>query len=196
MLKAQFSSRYAAVLRRMQRLPRLVDQMADTVTKKDAIGVIETIQEGIRKGTFNLTPLKPETVERKRREGYSKPKTPLYGAGDDEANSYINALRIRKIKRGYRVYRSWAKHHKAGLPLRMLVQIHEEGTVIRRGNGVIVIPPRPVFRKGFNRYLRRRRRAENVQRVKDAMTLYIRTGSEAELRQFIRETKRSDFDEA
>ena len=88
MIEAKFSTNYGAVKARIRRLPILVENTADTFSKKDAVGLIDTFRNGLRDGSFGLEALKATTVATKQREGKRKPGTPLFGAGDDEDNSY------------------------------------------------------------------------------------------------------------
>lgn len=186
MINIRFSKNYEAVKSRIRRLPKFIENSADTVVKKDAVSLIDTFQEGIRKGTFNLEKLKPETIARKVREGKKQPDTPLYGEGDDVDNSYINMFKIRKIKKGYRVYARWAKH-ESGLQLRDLFSIHEQGRLIRRGDAIIRIPPRPAFLLASNKFVNKKIREENVEKVRDAMRTLIRQGNDTKFRKLISE---------
>lgn len=176
MIKIKFSDSYQAKIKRIRRLPKLVGQAADTSTKRDVEGIIEDFQDGIRKNNFPLARLKYSTIKGKQKKGYSKPSTPLYGAGDSEDNSYINIFIIKKLKKGYRIIPRWALHHEAGIPLRTLFFIHENGAIINNGKTLIRIPPRPAFRKAFQRYLRKREKAETSKDVKEAIRETIRTG--------------------
>lgn len=198
MVALNFSPNYEAVKKRIQRLPKLVDDAADTITKKDAVAIIATFQDGIRDGTFNLTPLKPATIDQKRRQGKPQPETPLYGDGDGSDTSYINMFKIRRIKKGYRIYARWARHHDAGIPLRTLFEIHERGALIKKTDGTIIrIPPRPAFQRAFNRHLVSRIAEENVQKVRDAIGRLLREGDEASFKKIIEKSRRDNrYDEA
>lgn len=183
MISAKFSTSYEAMKKRVQRLPKLIEDSADTFSKKDAVKLIEIFQEGIRDNSFGLEPLKDKTIQRKIREGKSKPTFPLYGDGDDENESYINMFRIRKIKKGYRVYARWAKHHEAPLQLRWLLDVHENGALIRHPNGAIIrIKPRPAFKKAYDRLLIEKLNKENADKVQKAMISLLKYGSENEFR--------------
>jgi len=197
MIEAKFSTNYGAVKARIRRLPKLVEQSADTFSKKDAVGLIETFRQGISDGSFGLEPLKPATVAQKQREGKRKPGTPLFGEGDSEDNSYINTFAIRRLKKGYRVFPRWAKHHKSGLTLRELFDIHEHGALIRMRDGTIIrIPPRPAFAKAFRRHLNKRKQQENVKSVQDAIDNLIKTGKTTKFNKIIKKTKETDkYDE-
>lgn len=182
MIKAKFSGTYNAKIKRIRRLPKLVKSAADTVAKKEPQKIIEDFQNGIRKNNFRLIPLTEETIKQKKRMLYSKPRTPLYGLGDGGTNTYINMFFIKKIKNGYRIVPRWARHHNAGIPLRVLFFIHENGAVINNGKTLIRIPPRPAFRLAFNRYLRRKMKGENTKDVKEAIIETIKTGKTTKFR--------------
>lgn len=192
MVGFRFSDNYEAVKSRIRRLPKLIEDSADTFTKKDAVGVIEAFQDGIREDGLNLEQLQPQTVIAKQREGFTQPETPLYGEGDANRNSYINMFGIRKIKKGYRVYARWARH-RSGLPLRDLFLIHERGALIGGpGGAVIRIPPRPAFNRAFARYLEKRLEAENVEAVQEAIRQYLETGVDAQFREIIAKDRETD----
>lgn len=183
-IKAKFSTSYAAKMARIKRLPRLVKESADTILKKDANGIIKEFRKGIKNNSFSLEALKEKTIEGKKRKGYSKPTVPLYGKGEGDGNSLINALAIRKLKNGYRIYKRKAKHHTANLSLESLLSIHENGALIRQRRGgktvLIRIPPRPVVDKAIQRYLRKKTREENTKQVRKAIRELIAQGKENE----------------
>lgn len=181
MAKAEFkfSTNFEAVRSRLRRLPKLVNSAMDSSTKKDVVSVIEAYQNGIRKNNFRLHPLTIFTINRKKAKGLTKPKTPLYGEGDSEKNSLINALAFRKLKNGYRLYRRKAKHYEADLTLEELLLIHEHGAIIKNGFGrgvVIRIPPRPVVDLAMNRALRKKKKGEPDKTIWKAINQLIRTG--------------------
>ncbi len=181
LFKFEFSDHYEAKRSRIRRLPTMVAGIADTHAKNRAVNLIETFRKGIRSDTFGLRRLKPETVKRKSRRGLSKPTTPLYALGDQEKKSYLNMMRVRRLKgRGYRVSPSWAKHHESELQLRHLFVVHEYGTVIRmRGGKIIRIPPRAAFTKAFQSMMLQLRNFEPpASEVKRAIVRYINTSRE------------------
>lgn len=210
----KFSTNFQAVKSRIKRLPKLVSETADTIAKKDAVAVIEAFREGIKQNTFNLKPLLEVSRQNKIKQGYSRPSNPLYGKGEDDDRSYINVLKIRKIKNGYRIFLSWKKHHSGNISLRLLFFIHEKGAIIRvtekmrvflhvvgihlkTTTNLIRIPPRPTFRKAFNRALRRKARQENVDAVKKAILQIIKTGNSSGFNKIKGNFKnRRRFDEA
>ena len=151
-VRFQYSKTFAAIKSRIRRLPKLVNNVMDASVKRDITNVITEYKAGIKRNNFNLEVLKPRTVRKKQRKGYPKPRNPLYGMGESQKNSLINALAFRKIKNGYRLYRRRAKHHEANLPLNVLLAIHEHGAIIKNGFGkgiLIRIPPRPVVDKAI-----------------------------------------------
>ncbi len=184
MIEFKFSQTYDAKIKRLKRLPRLVELAALSGTKQDAILLIEAFQDGIRNNSFGLIPLQPATIARKARQGLPRPRNPLYGRGDEvDRKSYLNMLRLRKLKNGWKVFPSWGKHHTSELSLRSLLQVHERGTIIKqvRGNKTVLIriPPRPALRKAHERFLRRRRKRELAQDMKRAISAFIKTGNTA-----------------
>lgn len=182
-VKVKFSSRYKAVQRRIRGLPKLVEGMLFATTKKDALNTIRNFRNGIRDNSFGLVELKTGTIRNKERLGMERPETPLYGRGEEERkNSYVNMLRFRKIKNGYRVFPSVAKHYSRRISLRLLYFVHEFGTLISGSNGAIIrIPPRPAFLEAIEKTLRERSLKENTQRVKRAITSYIKDGRRSHL---------------
>ena len=188
MIKPRYSQNYEAVKKRIQRLPKEVNDVINARIKRDAVETIEAFQDGIRNDSLGLQRLKPKTVEAKARMGYSQPETPLYGKGDDDPNSYINSLAIRKIKSGWRVYRRWVKHHKSWYSLRVLMDIHENGaTIIGVGGAVIRIPPRPAEALALRKVLARKEAAEDSDKVRRAILALTRRGDASQLRKVAKE---------
>lgn len=177
-LQIKFSTNYWAKLKRIQRLPKFFNDYMDTSSKKDAYGVIDEYRNGIKYNSFKLRPLKPATIEAKERKGFSKPSTPLYGLGEDSANSLINAFLVRNLKKGYRVAPRNAIHHTSSLKLKDLWNVHEFGITIRTKNAVIPIPARPAFFLAYKRYLIKKKKLEPTEKVRRAMVLFINTGKD------------------
>lgn len=194
-VQIQLSSSGRAKRLRIQRLPKQLELMADTFTLRDANELIKIFQEGIRDGTFDLEPLAPGTVASKRRAGLQRPRTPLYGQGDDQKRSLLNALLIRRTKNGYRVAPRAARHHTAALRLKQLLDIHENGAVIRHGDRVIRIPPRPAFTMAFRRLLIRLRRRDPAPEVVRALTSLVNDASDKLVRRLsdVSESDRAHF---
>lgn len=177
-VQAKFSNSFQAKVARIARLPQMMEDTMMGHLKGSATGVIEEFQDGIRMNNMGLQKLQDATIKGKLRKGYDKPETPLYGLGDKSEKSYINMLRIRKIKNGYKVYPSKAKHHSSGLALNDLFKVHEYGCTINMKNGTTVrIPPRPAFFKAYERQMTKMRKdkKETSTKVKKAITEFINT---------------------
>lgn len=198
-VKAKFSKNYWAMQKRIQRLPELFIGVMESKMKKDATGLIDEFQDGIRDNSFRLENLKDGTVKRKRQLGFERPKTPLYGEGDNKKkNSYINMMRIRKVKNGFKVRPSVGMHYSGDISLRTLFYVHNFGTIIKAKNGSMIrIPPRPAFTKAFGRMMRKRKMRENTDKVKDAMLTYIRDAKIGSLEQIEKQNEAglAKFDE-
>ncbi len=203
-----FSIKYEAVRSRIKRLPKLVEEAASAQVKRDGLNLIEFFQDGIRNSTFDLVPLEDSTIVGKRLQGYLKPETPLYGAGDEEEMSYINMLRIKKVgARKWLVFPSTDKHHTSALNLKSLLEVHEQGITISqtRKNAdtgedtevLIRIPPRPAFSRAFQKVLRTRLedQRESTAKVKEAVKNLILTGSELKFRELETNSNEKRFDE-
>lgn len=188
-VKAKFSNEYWAKIKRIQRLPKFMKESALTITRKEAEKIIEEYKTGIRKNSFGLIRLKKATIKQKKKKGYDKPTTPLYGAGDNEKKSLINAFKIRKIKKGYKLFLSWAKHHEGDLTLDYLFKIHAAGCLIK---GVIRIQPRPTFLKAFNRALKSKLTKETNEEVRAAIKHFIRTGNPKGFRKINRKKRSTE----
>ncbi len=200
-IKVKFSTHFKAVQSRLRRLPKIVEETLDTFAKRDCARVIKEYQKGIKQDLFPTERLHEKTIEIKAGKGYQQPDTPLYGKGEDEKNSLYNALAIRKIKNGYRLYVRWAKHHESDLTLRDLLNIHQRGALIqvtdkmraflhwlgihlRKDTAIIRIPPRPVKDMAVLKVLEKRRREEPAQKIRQAMAEYIKTGRDNLFRKY------------
>jgi hypothetical protein len=148
MIGFKTSTSFTDKLNRLKESKKHVKFTTESMLKREAIFFIKIFQDGIKNKQFGLQKLSQSTVTSKQRQGMQYPDTPLYGEGlDIDKRTYINALRIRKLKQGYNVYVSKAMHHSANKPLDYLFAIHELGCTIVRGNTATVIPPRPAFKK-------------------------------------------------
>lgn len=191
----EFSTTYDAKRKRIKRLPRLVRETVETLALKDALAVVIAYQEGIKQNNLRLDKLHPFSKERKIDEGYDRPNSPLYGAGDSLERTLYNALEIKKDGDRYRLRFSRKKHHDSKLTLSQLHRIHEEGALIRvtekmraflhfiglhlsTNTRIIRIPPRPAFRKAVARMLRQKKKRENTQEVKKAIQAVINENNE------------------
>jgi len=191
----EFSKTFDAKRRRMDRLPRLVKDTAETLALKDALAVVIAYQDGIKRNNFRLDKLHPFSKQQKIDAGYDRPNSPLYGAGDSLERTLYNALEIKKDGDRYRLRFSRKKHHSSKLTLSQLHRIHEEGALIRvtekmraflhfiglhlkASTKIIRIPPRPAFRKAVARMLRKKKKRENTQAVRAAIQALINKNDE------------------
>lgn len=191
-VKTKFSNSFQAKKARIQKLPQLIDDTMMGHLKGSATGIVEEFKKGIRLNNMGLQKLKDATIAGKIRNNYPKPETPLYGLGDREERSYINMMRIKKLKNGYKVYPSKAKHHKSNLKLSDLFKIHEYGCTMNLKNGTTVrIPPRPAFFKAYERQMLKMRKdkKETSRDVKKAITEFINTAK----RDLLYEIERKDL---
>ena len=154
--------------------------MFESITKGPALMTIKNFKEGIRLNSFRLEKLTDGTIRRKRQLGMERPRTPLYGRGDDvKDRSYINMLRMRKLINGHKVFVSVAMHHSGAIRLRDLFVVHEFGTIIKGAHGQFIrIPARPAFKKAQQRTLRQMKAREpSGSDVKRAINQIINTGN-------------------
>lgn len=198
MAKLVLSTNQDAIRSRLRRLPKLVNDAMDAQTRKDIDAVIREYKNGIRRNNFGLAPLNPVTVQRKTDQGYPRPRTPLYGQGEQKKNSLMNALGVRKIKNGYRLYFRRAKHHASNLSLSDLLTIMTNGALIRvtprmraflhfigihlkKTTTIIRIPPRPVVDRAIKRALKKKKAGEPTATVRRAVNVLLKTGDDREL---------------
>ena len=185
----KYSKEYYAKKRRILQIPELGVAYIDAKLKKYAVDLIGTFQDGIRENSFNLIELKDKTIQRKQKLGYERPETPLYGKGDEqEKNSYINMLRIQKLKNGWKVKPSTGMHWSGKIKLKLLFCVHEYGTIIKIGKAYVRIPPRPALSRAHERFLKEMRKSEPAREVKKAISEYINEGKDVEMKQQIRQT--------
>lgn len=176
-IKVKYSTKYWAVQKRIARLPVVILGLFSAIRKKDAGRYMKNFHDGIKNNSFRLKKLEDGTIARKEGQGMEFPRTPLYGRGDDKKDrSYVNMMRIRKLKNGWRVKPSIAKHYSGNVKLRTLFFVHEFGTIIKQGDTMIRIPPRPAALKAFNKTLRQENKDENSGIVKKAIKKYIQDG--------------------
>ena len=160
-----------AVRKRIRALPRKVEEMALMVRQRDADAMILAWRSGMVNRTFRLTPLKPATVDAKRRKGYAMPSVPLYGLGMEGPWTYIKALRKYRVTGGWEVRVPASRHHSSSLTLDKLLEVHEYGAVIRsKGGRTFRIPPRPLFTKAYE-YVTRNIKDDSEQVLKAAWEL-------------------------
>lgn len=181
-VKMQFTSQGKAKMKRLKNVPTLNESqnLFHAYAKADALRLIRNFHEGIKRDSFGLEQLADKTVKRKYSLGMQFPEVPLYGRGDEKKkNSYVNMLRLKKLKKGYKVAPSWGRHHTSKLSLRSLFLIHEFGTIIQRGETLIRIPARPALFESYKKTVQETRRLKRSPAVKRIMTKYINEGKTA-----------------
>ena len=178
MCGVKFSNSYLGKLRRLKNLPKEAMGMFKSPLHRDALSTMKNFKEGIKKRAFGLKELKDKTIKRKQRQGMEHPETPLLGKGDEkERNSYINMLRIKNIKGGYMVFPSRQKHYSRKIELNRLWAVHELGTTIKRGVGIIRIPPRPALLMAFRKTMTDRRMSRDAKILTSSLQKYAMTGN-------------------
>ena len=177
MMSIKTNTSFNDKLARLKKSTLYMRQSTEAMSKQEAVFFIKIFQDGIKNKQFGLQKLSQVTIDSKREKGLQYPDTPLYGEGlDIDKRTYINALRIKQLKKGYKVYVSNAIHHSANMALSKLFDIHELGRTILRGKTAIVIPPRPAFKKTtqiFNNKVRLLRQKE-YKDIKFALKNWIR----------------------
>ena len=104
MIKVKRNDSYKQKMNRIKRLPRLkfMNSLFFSMCYGDSLRMVKAFHDGIKKNAFGLKALKDGTIRRKQRLGMELPGVPLYGEGDESENkSYINMLRLTKLKNGY-----------------------------------------------------------------------------------------------
>lgn len=191
-MKVKFNQSYFELQKNIKKLPKAIYPFLFARTKRDAENMVKNFQEGIRQNSFRLEKLKDGTIKRKRDLGYSHPKTPLYGKGDEQKkNSLINSLRVKKIKNGHKVYVSIAKHWSGKIKLDDLMTVHNGGTIIKSKSGSLIrIPARPAFFKAYQRTLIKKRESEfkDNQTMRLLINQYIKDGKKSQIK---KETERT-----
>ena len=191
-VKVKYSDKYQAKMKRIKRLPILMEKAVSGLTKKDLDGIRKIFHDGIKGNTLRLEKLAEITISSKIRQGFSKPNFPLYGKGDDAENrSYANMLNISKRGNSWVLYPSKKMHWSGKIKLSDLFTIHEYGAVIKKKNGeegdtLIRVPPRPALLLSYRKYLanKKKNKKEQSKEVKKAMTQYINYANEKKLKDF------------
>jgi CxxC motif-containing protein len=184
--KAKYSAAYKAKKARIKKLPQIGKLVISGMRKKDALELVKIFHDGIKKNKLGLQKLEKITIENKKARGYKQPRTPLYGLGDEsEKKSFVNMLRIKKLKNGWKVVPSRGKHHEANMELRQLLKIHEMGATIQRGETLIRIPARPAWRLSVEKFLRGLRKEQEDKKLKKAITIYINKGRDEYFKEYI-----------
>lgn len=178
-IKVKFSLKMKAKLNRIKRLPVLYENVLLADRKGDAQDLKNIYHNGIKFDRLQLQRLAETTVETKRKQNKPQPERPLYGMGDLEDDSLMNALEIVKTSKGYKVQFREDKHHEANLTLKQLAMIHEYGAKIVRGGNVIQIPPRHPFLFSYRKLMIsiKADKRETSKHVIQAINDYIMTGT-------------------
>jgi len=180
MIKVKFSKRFTAIQNRIKKLPTITIDTINAILLKDARGLISEWHTGIKFRRLNLEKLAEVTWRSKKAKGLPKPRTALYGKGENDPDSYINMLQLRKTLKGWRVNIKRG-NHRSGVSFKTIFMIHEHGATIigKARNGqptTIVIPPRSALDNSFKRWLRKRSKIDNASLVKQAITNFLNTG--------------------
>jgi hypothetical protein len=182
MIGINLSSNINAIQQRINRLPVYADKYIDSKRKRDCKQIIDIFSNGIKNNTLGLEPLTLNTVKNKTSQGDPKPKNPLYGQGElQKDRAFYNMLRIKRIKRGWKVVPSQALHYSKKIKLSDLLDIHEKGCMIKNGFGkgiLIRIPPRPALNRSYNKFMNKYKKIDNIPEMKKAVNEYIRNGKD------------------
>lgn len=143
------SSTFKKKKERVEWLEKNANKISSGILKGHAQDLIDTFHDGILHRDFPLKDLKPGTIAGKRYASYDYPEVPLVGKGDrrqSKRDTYINMMRMKRVKKGWAVYVSTGNHW-SGVPLKKIFEVHEKGAKIAHKNGTIVqIPKRPAWR--------------------------------------------------
>jgi hypothetical protein len=189
MMKAKTTSKFEKKRQRLLAVKDYMKGMVDSMLKREAVIYIKMFQDGIKNRQFRVAPLKPGTIKQKTKMGYPQPSTPLYGKGFGDDRSYINVLKIKKLKKGYKIYPSAQRHHKSELTLKELLIIHEKGATIKPKNGdAFKIPPRPILKKTDDLFKAKvlKLREKEYKGFRDAIKNYVRNNKIAGINKIIR----------
>lgn len=186
MIKVKFSEGYWAQRKRIQRLPRLVENELETYAKKNAQALVTMFHDKIKGDKFGLERLQPDTIREKMAAGYEFPYSPLYALGDQSPkDTYANMLEVVKVGKSFRVRVKDVNHApregQEPVSLKTLFRVHEYGTTIFNGFGrgiLIRIPPRPAFFYAYRDLMDRLRRKEPSKVVRMAMYEFVRKGKD------------------
>ena len=156
----KYDGNYKKITLAIKRMPVFVETSARFYTQAHARQFLKFLRENIKGRKLRLTPLKIRTGG-----------VPLHWTGD-----LVNLLSVKRtgnLRKGS--YLSGAvgnKRHRSGLTIKHIMHIHEYGRTIfvtekmraflhavlkihlKRETTTIRIPPRPVVRRSFNRYMR------------------------------------------
>jgi len=183
-----------AIYKRLQRLPKLVEDAIEASARRDAEGVIERFHDGIKEDKLGLVPLKEPTISRKEALDLEKPESPLYALGDEFVQgTFANMLECVRDGQARRyAVRPRDEYHytvkvspggertivRTKLKLKDLFEIHEYGCTLHSGAR---LPPRPALRYAYEKYLRERAKLDPAKKVRDAIRKFVKDGDEKAL---------------
>jgi len=131
-MKIVFNKSYYEKIKRIRALSKPYEEFLRGVGRADADRFIKIFRDGLSKNLFGLTPLVNSTVKQKKRMGYPRPRTPLFGKGKSEKDSLVNVYERVEDNKGIRIEARKEKHHKANLNLDVLLKIHTMGALMSR----------------------------------------------------------------
>lgn len=191
-MKITYSNSYEAKKSRIKRLLKLGDDIVSGSIKKDAEMFINEFKNGIKNDSFGLDKLADISILSKKRKGFSQPETPLYGKGERrKKDTYINMLRLKRLKKGWKIYPSKQMHWSGKIKLFNLFQIHEYGCKIKHGDSIIQIPPRPAFKLAYQKYLseKSKNRKETANEVQKAIIEFFNNSNTNYLNKLLSKSK-------
>jgi len=167
-MQVKLSNKFWAVQRRIKNLPVITEKSIKGNLKRDAEGFVNEFETGIAANKLGLKRLKEPTVRRKRRQGFSRPRTPLFGDGQ-----YSRMMKIFELKHGWSV-RPKSGTHSSGLKFKDILDVHEYGRTIITKHAVIIIPARPARSRAYQKYLRKRKKVDTHSLIRKQINEYIR----------------------
>lgn len=189
MIGIKFTKKLEETKKRLQELPKFMDDVMSSVVKEDCDTFIVSFQNHLRNNDLGITALKQETIDSKKRKGLKKPYHPLYGKGDDEKLSYINMFKLKKVNNGWEAIPKDEQHHESILTLKSLFEVHEHGMTIKKGNSLIKIPPRPVAMLTYRDLFVKKKLRKSVSIVSKGILEYILEGSKSTINKFLNRVK-------
>ena len=144
-----------SIAQRLRYFPKFIQELKIQASKSHLINLKKTIVDGLLKANLVSPPLKPKTIETKKRQGKPRIKTPLIGWGLYVDNSMINGLKI--INKGKKFFLTPVGNHYSGESQKLIWAVHEFGAIVKNAFGkniTVRIPPRLPLRRGKQRYLK------------------------------------------
>jgi len=199
MFQFVFTASFARKKKAVHEAAKLAGAVQVANAKRAAASLVREFQEGLRNNDLRLRKLKPATVAAKTRKAMVLPRNPLYGLGDYDPDTLINAFYVREFKTQVRVVASKRKHHPAKghrshhkgkgqktIRIDELLFIHEHGATIQRGGRLTVLPPRPAVRLSFERAMRKLSKKTAAREMRKGLAEFIQKSKSARLREMTR----------